>query len=249
MKYYTYTLINSIDSQPFYIGKGASSRMYQHKRDALNPSYNYRSVHMKIQNIINNGGEVLYEKTCHLSEEEAFNTEIELIGHLGRKDLGTGILCNLTDGGEGSCGRSKVLIEQIAEKNRGKKRSEKSKQYMSEVQKEMAEKRRKKYNGKACSPKTSENMSNSRKGKEWSEAAREVVRSKPTAKPVLAYKKDTNEFVGEYESISVCGRELKCDITSVWNICEGTPCKKGGTKGKMYPLRSCNGYIFKYKVT
>jgi hypothetical protein len=38
----------------------------------------------------------------NLSEEEAFDYEIKLIAQFGRIDLGTGCLCNHTNGGQGS---------------------------------------------------------------------------------------------------------------------------------------------------
>ena len=46
----------------------------------------------------------------NLSEDEAFKHEIYMIAVLGRRDLCTGILRNMTDGGEGCAGR--VLSEE-----------------------------------------------------------------------------------------------------------------------------------------
>jgi hypothetical protein len=44
-------------------------------------------------------------------ESDAFNKEIMLIAHYGRRDLGTGILTNMTDGGEGRVNPSKESRE------------------------------------------------------------------------------------------------------------------------------------------
>ena len=57
-----------------------------------------------------------------ISWEDACELECFLIQEYGRKDLGTGILCNMTEGGEGTQGR--VLTEEhkrrISEGNKGK---------------------------------------------------------------------------------------------------------------------------------
>lgn len=82
--YYTYAYLRE-DSTPYYIGKGKGKRAWS----------KYHRVHLpsdrtRIQ-IIKDG----------LSNEEALALEIELIAKYGRKDLGTGILHNQTDGGDG----------------------------------------------------------------------------------------------------------------------------------------------------
>lgn len=84
------------------------------------------------------------------------------------------------------------------------------------------------------------------RGKPWSEKARQVKRNKPTAKPVLVYKKDSKEFVGQWESISLCAKDLNIDVTTVWKICANKP-SRPAPNGKVYPMRSHKGYTFKYK--
>lgn len=244
-QYYTYTLKDSTDNLPFYVGKGSNTRMYQHKEEALREGYQKRSVHCKILSILNKGGEILYEKVEQPNEEIAFDLEIELIKKYGRKDNGTGILCNLTDGGEGQ-NRSRESVAKVAAWHTGRKRSEESKQRMSRAQIKHANKNRELY-GTGVKPETILKMSASRKGKSWSENARNVKRNKPTAKIVLAFIRNTNIFVGEYESIALCAKNLNVDTTAVWRICEGTPCSKSSS-GKLYPMKSYKGYTFKYKV-
>lgn len=100
-KYYTYALIDPRDSQPFYIGKGTQQRMYQHvyRRKTL---ANYL-LKRRITEIIKAGHEVQYRKLVDsVGEEEALLEEQRAIREYGRLDIGTGILCNLTNGGE--CG-------------------------------------------------------------------------------------------------------------------------------------------------
>jgi hypothetical protein len=99
--------------------------------------------------------------------------------------------------------------------------------------------------GKKRTLESRQKQSQTTKGKPWSDKARTVKRSKPTAKPVLVYKKDTNKFIGEWESMAFCAKELKCDTTVIWKMCEGKTCKSA--TGKTYPIKSHKGYIFCYK--
>jgi hypothetical protein len=243
--YYTYCLIDSLCNLPFYVGKGSGSRMYQHRKDALNSEYNHRSVHRKIQSIIKKGGSILYEKTDHPTEHDALNHEEFLITSFGRKDLKTGILCNLTDGGERGSNISDESIKIRAEKNTGKKRSKKSRYRMKQAQLQSIKDRIEKF-GYVRSPASRAKQSKSTKGKKWTEKARNSIRSKPTAKRVIAYTQDYI-FIGEYESISECGKQLKCDITTIWKICEGMS-SRPAKNGKVYPMKTHHGYTFQYKI-
>jgi hypothetical protein len=85
MDYYTYAYLRE-DRTPYYIGKGTGRRIYSTKRKVKAPKDKSRIIFLK-QN---------------LSEEEAFKHEEYMIAVFGRKDNGTGILRNLTDGGEGA---------------------------------------------------------------------------------------------------------------------------------------------------
>mgnify|MGYP003342147177 FL=1 len=85
--YYVYQYVRT-DGTPYYIGKGKGDRAWDKGHNVTVPTDKLR-----IQMIKEN-----------LSEEEAFSLEIDLIALYGRKDLGTGILRNLTDGGEGAGG-------------------------------------------------------------------------------------------------------------------------------------------------
>ena len=87
MHYYTYAYLRE-DRTPYYIGKGKGYRINSKQRSIKPPKDKSRIIFLK----------------KNLTEEEAFRHEIYMIAVFGRKDLKTGILHNLTDGGEGSSG-------------------------------------------------------------------------------------------------------------------------------------------------
>lgn len=98
------------DHEPFYVGKGSCNRCYNGLKDRK------KSLKTnKIKSIENDGGCVIIEKIySNLSESDAFRLEISTIEKIGRIDNGTGILTNMTSGGDGTSGR--VYTEK--EKNR-----------------------------------------------------------------------------------------------------------------------------------
>ena len=106
--FYVYQYLRE-DRTPYYIGKGKNKRAYVNNRTIKKPIDPNRIQIIKDQ----------------LTEIDAFQLEIELIARYGRKDLGTGILRNLTNGGEGVSGRinSQESIEKRVKANTGKKRT------------------------------------------------------------------------------------------------------------------------------
>ncbi len=82
MEYYVYEYLRE-DGTPYYVGKGQGSRWRQAHSVTVPPNDRVNFV------------------ATNLSEKDAFALEEQLILKYGRKDLGTGILRNLTSGGEG----------------------------------------------------------------------------------------------------------------------------------------------------
>ena len=118
MIYYTYAYLRK-DRTPYYIGKGKKGRIHSTHRKFKPPKDKSRIIFLK-QN---------------LTEEEAFRHEVYMIAVFGRKDLGTGILHNRTNGGEGPSGavRNDETRKKMSEAK--KNMSEETKRKLSEAKK------------------------------------------------------------------------------------------------------------------
>ena len=101
--FYTYALRVDGDEYPFYVGKGKGDRAKAHMepRDLKAKSYKNNIISKAIRE----GKSILIDVYYRcLPEWLAFDMEKAYIAHFGRKDNGTGILTNLTDGGDGPSG-------------------------------------------------------------------------------------------------------------------------------------------------
>ena len=106
-RFYTYAYLR-VDRTPYYIGKGEGNRAYYKYKNEIKPPKDKSRIIFLKQNLL---------------EEDAFKHEIYMISVFGRKDLGTGILRNRTNGGEGSSGliRSEEVRKSISESRKGMK--------------------------------------------------------------------------------------------------------------------------------
>ena len=131
--FYVYAYIDPQDGTPFYIGKGQGKRAYRHLQPGIIQIGSDRGwfFYRKLRKLLARGIQPdvqFIHKT--LTESQAFFWETFFIKALGRRDLNTGCLCNLTSGGEGTSGHqhSEETKKRMAISSRGQKHSEEAKQ-------------------------------------------------------------------------------------------------------------------------
>jgi hypothetical protein len=113
---YIYRHIRLDKNEPFYIGIGSDSN-YKRAYDKKCRNKYWNNISVNGYNV-----EILYS---NLTWEQSCEKEKEFIRLYGRKDLGLGTLCNMTDGGEGTANRifTKEHREKISKSKIGHKHS------------------------------------------------------------------------------------------------------------------------------
>jgi hypothetical protein len=113
--FYVYAYLRTDNLTPYYIGKGKDNRAWDKDHSVIVPKDLNRIVMLE----------------TNLTELGALAIERRMIKWYGRKDLGTGILRNRTDGGDGSAG----IIPWNKDAKIGSYLSEKGRKIISEANK------------------------------------------------------------------------------------------------------------------
>ena len=142
---------------------------------------------------------------CGLSWEDACQWERFYIKHFGRVDNGSGILRNLTDGGEGAKGaiRTKEQRERYRLASIGRAHSPEAKAKLSEAKK-----------GKTLSPETKERISQVLTGRTFSDAHRAKI-GEANRKRVLSAK--TKALIAEKAKGRKNPRVASSNSSRVWD--------------------------------
>lgn len=227
---YVYRHIRLDKNEPFYIGISSIENNYKRAYAKYDRSIQWKRIANKSEYEV----EILFD---NLTWDEAQNKEREFISLYGRRDLKTGTLCNLTDGGDGVDGyklteetRRKMSKSQmgnknwlnritteetrrkISEGNKGKKRTEEHKKGMSLI-----------FSG----------VNNPNYGKKYSEERRKQISDSKFKRPILQYDLDGN-LIKEWSSKKEAMKQGYSEA-NIWRCCNN----------KLKTHKKC---IWKYKI-
>ena len=205
-KYYVYAYLRE-DLTPYYIGKGSGKRAWTSTRVTSKPADPSRIC------ILQN----------NLTEQEALDIEIKLIAHYGRKDNGTGILRNLTNGGDGVSGRIITFTEEWKAKLRKpKKMTETGRRALSEYAKQ-----RTPWNkGKPMSEEQKKKLSEANTGKKRTSEVKEKMSQMRQGKPGKKHSEDTKK------KLSIINKGKTIDEVTKKKISDGLKRKHAERKAR-----------------
>lgn len=231
MKHYLYRHIRLDKNEPFYIGIGTKQpRIHNSIKSEYRRAYETNRKESYIWNkIVSKTSyeiEILFESDDY---EFIKQKEIEFISLYGRINNGTGILSNMTDGGDGFIGyvpsKEKIAKHKIFMTGR--------KQSQEEIQKRIESRK-----GYLHSEETKLKISNSHKGKKPSKEHLEKLykgQILANSKPINQYDLKGN-FIRGWQSATIAAKEINLHPTSIRH------CVQGKTK-------TSGGYIWKSQIS
>ena len=211
--WYVYKHIRKDKNEPFYIGIGCKSNYFRAHEGGNKRNVIWNKISNKTEWEVEIISEGLDKKSASLKEQE-------LIKIYGRLDNNTGILSNMTDGGDGiwNCKRSEKTRKILSQQKMGSKNP----MYGKKQSQDFIEKRIKNIRGSRKSEitKLRQSLSSIKSGQ---------------AKSVNVYKYDTNEFIGTFHSTSFAAKSLGFSGRNTHAFAV--------LKGKR---KQVNGYVFRY---
>ena len=227
---YVYRHIRLDKNEPFYIGIGKGTRSSW--------KYGRNPIWKNISNKTEYDVEILFDD---VSWDFACKKEIEFIKLYGRIDLKTGVLANMTDGGEGGKNFSIETLLKISEASkkrvgywRGKNMSEETKKKLSETK---TGKPNYKSRGKKVSDLVKSAVSKHATGNKYRVGVKHTDETKkklsemkngivmPTRKQVFQYSIG-GEFIKQYDSLTIAMNENK--LRDIHTVCKGYRRTSGG---------------------
>lgn len=204
--WYVYQHIRKDTAEIFYIGIGHVKNFRR--------AFDHRGRN-DIWNKITRKTEWNYEILAEgISKDDACKLERQLILKYGRKDLNTGILSNMTDGGESNDNRivtnktRKLLSEsRVGASNPfyGKYHSDEYKSKMSEINTGSNHP----FFGKTHTKSAKRKISNAGIGRKFSkESLEKRSLNTPLSKEIDIWEYETGKYVGRFRSASVAAKEL-----------------------------------------
>ena len=233
---YLYRHIRLDKNEPFYIGIG-SNELNNYKRAYW--TYERNEIWNRIVAKTDYEVEIILDDLTWL---EACEKEKEFIKLYGRKNIKSGTLANMTDGGDGVFGmkHSTETKEKIGSVSRGKILSEETRYKMSIAKK-----------GRIVSEETKIKMSQVQKGKTHSEETKNKMRLSKLGKKQTPKQIESHKILSELRKKKVSQFDLNMNYiktfesileTELDGFSRSCVCRCISGKQKQH-----QGYIFKYK--
>lgn len=223
---YVYRHIRHDKNEPFYIGIGSDTPYYKRANERARRGLFWKKIIAKTSYSI----EILFDD---ISFEDAKIKEIEFIKLYGRKDLNTGCLVNLTDGGDGLINKvyTPEYRKNLSDSMRGRVLTEEHKAKLRSYR-----------IGIPNSPETRLKLSIANKGRVNSPELMNLLRNRIGAKNpafgntgvkcknfkgfIEAYKDEV--LVGTFEGIYDCAKKLNITATKISAVLHN---RRNHTKG------------------